>query len=91
MCYAEVNTLAEILPEIHQQRLCIESIVFGIHDTKVRERLLREVELSLNNAVKICHASELAPQHIKTFSSTCAALGNESVPVGAVKMKRGQS
>lgn len=66
MCYAEVNTLAEILPEIHQQRLCIESIVFGIHDTKVRERLLREVELSLNNAVKICHASELAP-HVQLW------------------------
>lgn len=44
-----------------------DQIVFGINDQKVRERLLRETDLTLAGAMKICHASELAQQHAKTF------------------------
>ena len=46
-----------------------DQLVFGILDKKVRERLLRETELTLAAAVSICHASELALQHAKTFSA----------------------
>lgn len=45
-----------------------DQLVFGIQDSKLRERLLRETDLTLESAVKICHASELAVQHAKTFS-----------------------
>ena len=45
-----------------------DQIVFGVHDKKVRERLLREPELKLADAIKIGNASELAKQHAKTFS-----------------------
>lgn len=51
-----------------QDSMIRDQIVFGINDKKVRERLLRETELTLNEAVRICHASEIALQHAKTFS-----------------------
>ena len=44
-----------------------DQIVFGIHDKKLRERLLREADLTLAGAIKICQASEIAQQHAKTF------------------------
>ncbi len=65
-------------------------IVFGIYDKKIRERLLRETELTLDGAVKICHASELALLHSRTFSDKEDDTVADSPVVGAVthKMKR---
>lgn len=40
-----------------QDSMIRDQIVFGINDKKVRERFLRETELTLNEAVWICHAS----------------------------------
>lgn len=51
-----------------------DQTVFEIHDKKIRERLLRETELTLYGAVKICHASELALLHSRTFSEEGAPL-----------------
>lgn len=45
-----------------------DQIVFGVVDRKVRERLLREMELTLEGAIKICQASELSQMHVRTFS-----------------------
>ncbi|XP_072326183.1 D(2) dopamine receptor-like [Scyliorhinus torazame] len=39
-----------------------------ISNDKVRERLLRENELQLDDAIKICHASELAAQQIRILN-----------------------
>lgn len=63
-----------------------DQIVFGIGDKKVRERLLREVELTLEGAIKICHASELCQKHVKTFSEmpTVSVNVKETADVGAV-------
>lgn len=47
-----------------------DQVVFGVEDKKLRERLLRETELTLDGAIKICHASELSQMHVKTFSET---------------------
>lgn len=52
-----------------QDSLICDQIVFGINDKKVRERLLRDLELTLAGALKICQASELALQHAKTFGN----------------------
>ena len=49
-----------------------DQIVFGVEDKKLRERLLRETELTLDGAIKICHASELSQMHVKTFSETAS-------------------
>lgn len=56
----------------------------------MRERLLRETELTLAEAVRICHASELAQQHAKTFSDNTKTSGGDSSSVAAVtgKMKQ---
>ena len=45
-----------------------DRIIFGIADNKVRERLLREPELSLSKTLDICHASEMSQVQIKTVS-----------------------
>lgn len=44
-----------------------DQIVFGINYVKVRQCLLRETELTLHEAIRICQASELAQLHVKTF------------------------
>lgn len=66
-----------------------DQIVFGIYDKKVRERLLRETELKLEDAVKICHANELAQKHAKTFSdvNNGATVIGDSAEIGAVSFK----
>ena len=45
-----------------------DRIVFGIADDKVRERLLREPELSLAKTLDICRASEMSRAQIKVVS-----------------------
>lgn len=45
-----------------------DQIVFGTKDGKTREKLLRETDLTLETAVKICQASEMAGEHAKTFA-----------------------
>lgn len=54
-----------------QESMIRDQIVFGISDKKVRERLLREANLTLAGAIKICQASEVAQRHAKMFSE-CA-------------------
>lgn len=63
-----------------------DQIVFGIGDKKIRERLLRETELKLEGAVKICHASELTKKHVQTFSEAATSNMNvrETADVGAI-------
>ncbi len=67
-----------------QDSMIRDQIVFGINDKKVRERLLRETELTLNDAVRICHASEIALQHAKTFYENAKTSGSDSSAVAAV-------
>lgn len=61
-----------------------DQIVFGVHDKKVREMLLREPELKLAEAIKIGNASELAKLHAKTFSAQ-KEQESATVPVAAIK------
>ena len=51
--------------------------MFGINDSRVRERLLWESELHLDTAVEICQVNKRAQLHIKTFSSTPASTAME--------------
>ncbi|XP_034068255.1 uncharacterized protein LOC117543794 [Gymnodraco acuticeps] len=63
-----------------------DQIVFGVEeDKKVRERLLRETELTCEAATKICHASELSQMHVRTFSEMAGAANvSDGAAVGAV-------
>lgn len=73
-----------------QDSMIRDQTVFGINDKKVRERLLRETELTLNDAVRVYHASEIALQHAKTFYETAKTRGIDSSAESAVteKMQR---
>ena len=55
-----------------------DRIVLGVTSQRVRERLLREEELSLDTAVKICKAAEITQKQIKSFT-------HEDAGVNAVK------
>lgn len=71
-----------------QESMIRDQIVFGIKDIKIRERLLREADLTLASAVKVCHASELAIQHAKTFSRSPRETDTESTAVAAVNTRQ---
>lgn len=62
-----------------------DQIVFGTNEKKLREKLLREADLTLESAIKICQANELAKQHALTFQA--APYDQESESVNVVKMK----
>ncbi|KAL0150957.1 hypothetical protein M9458_053744 [Cirrhinus mrigala] len=66
-----------------------DQIVFGIGDAKLRQRLLRETELTLQEAIKICQASELAQLHVKTFGEIMpkSMSSNTDAAIGAVSFK----
>lgn len=69
-----------------------DQIVFGVRDGKLRERLLREVELTLETAVKMCRASELSLQQVRIFSElstgTTSQFSDGAVAVGAVSCQK---
>ncbi|XP_072362773.1 uncharacterized protein [Scyliorhinus torazame] len=45
-----------------------DQIVLGISNDKVRKRLLREEDIQLENAIKVCQASELAAQQMSMLN-----------------------
>ena len=49
-----------------------DKIVFGVHDSRVKERLLREPDLTLAKALEVCRAAESSRQHIKAMSAPAA-------------------
>lgn len=51
-----------------------DQIVFGVEDKTLRERLHREMDLTLEAAIKICQASELSHKHMRTFSNMVPAM-----------------
>lgn len=62
-----------------------DQIVFGVEDKKVRKRLLRETELALEVAAKICRVSELSQKQVKSFSEMATAqVSDNTAAVGAV-------
>lgn len=68
--------------------MIIYQIVFGTNEKKLREKLLRETELTLDSAVKICQASELALQHVLTFKKPAhGATCQEMEAVNALTLK----
>ncbi|XP_054864307.1 uncharacterized protein LOC129348265 isoform X1 [Amphiprion ocellaris] len=64
-----------------------DQIVFGTNEKKLREKLLRDADLTLDSAIKTCQANELAKQHALTFKATPCEEENESVKTVAMKGK----
>lgn len=65
-----------------------DQIVFGTNEKKLREKILRVTDLTLDSAIKICHASELAQQQVLTFREPAqGAAYQENGAVNAVSVK----
>ena len=43
--------------------------MFGVEDIRVKERLLRESDLTLEKALDICHATEASKEQMKVMAS----------------------
>ena len=63
-----------------------DRIVFGVADTRVKERLLRESDLTLKKALDICHAAEASKVQLKTMSGE-AKKGHDVYAIGKGKQK----
>ena len=70
-----------------------DQIVVGINDPKLRERLLRETDLTLEKAIKLCRITEQSQNQSKIFISATTQTGNidsvkkEVPPVDTAKSK----
>ena len=53
-----------------------DQIVVGINDPKLRERLLRETDLTLEKAIKLCRITEQSKEQSKIFISPTTQTGN---------------
>ena len=53
-----------------------DQIVVGINDLKLRERLLRETDLTLEKAIKFCRITEQSKEQWKIFISPTPQTGN---------------
>ncbi len=47
-----------------------DKLVFSINDTRLKERLLRDTDLTLRKAIEICRSSELAKTQIQVMQSS---------------------
>ena len=61
-----------------------DRIVFRVADIRVKERLLRESDLSLSKALDICHAAEASKVQLKTMSGV-AKKGHDVHAIGKGK------
>lgn len=66
-----------------------DQTMFGVEDKKVRKKLFREAELTLDAAIKICHASELSLLHLRMFGNMAVNSANASdgAAVGVISNK----
>ncbi|XP_071054962.1 uncharacterized protein [Onthophagus taurus] len=55
--------------------LIADRIVCGIVDNRVKDRLLRETDLTLKTAIEICKAAELTEVHIKNLEENSTQVG----------------
>ena len=69
-----------------KDELLVDRLVCGICDPKITDRLLREENLQLEQAIKICKAAEQTEDHLKELQGR-----NHHMEVGAVKRGDGIS
>ena len=53
----------------HESDMIRDKIVFGVHDTRIKERLLREADLTLARALDICRAAETSKHQMDTMGA----------------------
>ena len=60
-----------------------DKVVFGVRDERIKERLLREADLTLNKALDICRAAETSKQQIEAMGAT-----QTQVPVHTMQARK---
>lgn len=84
--YTEIRKIARSCNfNIFKDRMLRDRIIHGINNKKVQQKLLEKKELSLDQAVEICRASELSNNHAKTINQQQTS----SPEVDAVKKVQG--
>ena len=68
---------------VTEEDLLRDRIIFGIHNLKLKERLLREADLMLSKCLEICRAAELSSAQLKEVTQL-----NDSVTISAVNARR---
>ena len=53
----------------HECDMISHKIFFGVHDTRIKERLLREVDLTLSRALDVCRAAETSKHQMDTMGA----------------------
>ena len=53
--------------QAHESSVIRDNIVFGVHDTRIKERLLREADLTLACALGVCRAAETNNHKLDTM------------------------
>lgn len=65
--YVELKRLVKICHFKEEDRMLRDRIVMGIQDKKLQRKLLENGELSLDEAINKCRASELSKEHAKVM------------------------
>ena len=60
-----------------------DKVVFGVRDERIKERLPREADLTLNKALDICRAAEISKQQIEAMGAT-----QTQVPVHTMQARK---
>lgn len=71
-----------------QSSILCDQIVFVIHNKKVRERLLREDSLKLEDAIRMCRDSKQTEKQIKIFEKPSVTT---EAPVGVDMVVRARA
>ena len=64
-----------------------DQIILGVVDDKLKEKLLREDNLTLTNAEKMCYAAEVISNQMKELKPLNAANGNSASKIEEIKVK----
>ena len=55
--------------QTHESDMIRDKILFGVYDTRIKERLLREVDLTLERALDVCRAEETSKHQMDTMGA----------------------
>ena len=51
-----------------------DKIIFGVRERSLKERMLREADLTLEKAIDLCHAAEASKAHLKTMADAASEM-----------------
>ena len=71
-----------------KDELICDNIVFGVRDSRVKERLLREANLTLQSALDICRAAETSTYQVKMMTKDATRVESNSMSRSSQRTSR---